>query len=94
MSDKKLFYYRGFPLIRSGDKIYYGSAGDEFATLLTIKDTKKVADKDVPNKIMVQMLPTDMGNKEGMAKARKGEYVGFYEARDTAHVWLTEALFG
>lgn len=94
MSDKKLFYYRGFPLIRSGDKIYYGSAGDEFTTLLTIKDTKKVADKDVPNKIMVQMLPTDMGNKEGMAKARKGEYVGFYEALDTAHVWLTEVLFG
>lgn len=94
MSDKKIFYYRGFPLIRSGDKIYYGSAGDDFMTMLTIKETKKIADKDVPNKIMVQMLPTDMKDTEGMKKARKGEFIGFYEALDTAHVWLTEVLFG
>lgn len=94
MSDKKIFYYRGFPLIRSGDKIYYGSAGDAFATLLTIKDTKRIADRDVPNKIMVQMIPRDMTNQEEMARARKGEFIGFYEALDTAHVWLTEVLFG
>ena len=94
MSDKKIFYYRGFPLIRSGEKIYYGSAGDAFMTMLTIKETKKIADRDVPNKIMVQMIPTDMKDTEGMAKARKGEFIGFYEALDTAHVWLTEVLFG
>lgn len=93
MADNKLFYYRGFPLIRSGDKIYYGSAGDAFTTLLTIKDTKRIADKDVPNKIMVQMIPTNMNDKAGMAKARKGEFTGFYEALDTAHIWLSEVLF-
>lgn len=94
MSDNKIFYYRGFPLIRCGDKIFYGSAGDDFTTLLTIKETKKVADRNVPNKIMVQMLPNDMSDKARMEKARKGEFIGFYEALDTAHVWLTEVLFG
>ena len=93
MMENKLFYYRGFPLLRSGDKIYYGSAGDTFAALLTIKDTKKIADKDVPNKIMVQVVPTNMNDKEGMKKARKGDFIGFYEALDTAHVWLNEVLF-
>ncbi len=90
MAENKLFYYRGFPLIRSGNKIYYGSAGDTFSTLLTIKDTKTIADRDVPNKVMVQMLPRNMAD---MAHARKGEFIGFYEALDTAHVWLSEALF-
>lgn len=90
MAENKLFYYRGFPLIRSGNKIYYGSAGDEFSTLLTIKDTKTIADREVPNKIMVQMLPRNMAN---MAQARKGEFIGFYEALDTAHIWLSEVLF-
>lgn len=91
MAENKLFYYRGFPLIRSGNTILYGSGGDSFAAKLTIKDFKKIADREVPNKIMVQMVPKNMAD---VAKARKGEFIGFYEALDTAHVWLTEVLFG
>ena len=91
MADEKLLFYRGFPLIRSGNTIFYGSGGDAFATQLTVKDTKRIADADVPNKIMVQLVPKDPAD---MAKARKGEFIGFYEALDTAHVWLSEVLFG
>ena len=91
MADNKLFYYRGFPLIRSGNTVYYGSMGDDFAAKLTIMDTKKVADRDVPNKIMVQLLPR---NPADMTKARKGDFPGFYEALDTARMWLCDALFG
>jgi len=91
MADNKLLYYRGFPLIRSGNTIFYGSAGDAFAARLTIKDTKKVAGEEIPNKVMVQLLPK---NPADVAKARKGDYIGFYEALDTAHVWLMDVLFG
>lgn len=91
MADEKLLYYRGFPIIRSGGTIFYGSGGDAFAAILTVKDTKKIADADVPNKIMVQLIPKSPADA---AKARKGDFIGFYEALDTAHVWLTEALFG
>ena len=91
MADEKLLYYRGFPLIRSGSTIFYGSGGDEFAAKLTVKDTKTIVDAEVPNKIMVQLIPR---NPADATKARKGDFIGFYEALDTAHVWLTEALFG
>ena len=91
MANNNLIFYRGFPLIRSGNTIFYGSAGDAFAAKLTIKETKKIADEEVPNKIMVQLLPK---NPADVAKARKGDYIGFYEALDTAHVWLTDVLFG
>ena len=91
MADEKLLYYRGFPIIRSGSKIFYGCGGDAFATMLTVKDTKTIADAEVPNKVMVQLIPR---NPADTAKARKGDFIGFYEALDTAHVWLTEALFG
>ncbi len=70
MANNKLLFYRGFPLIRSGNTIFYGSAGDAFAAKLTIKETKKIADEEVPNKIMVQLLPK---NPADVAKARKGE---------------------
>lgn len=85
-----ILFYRGFPLIRSGNAIIYGSAGDAFAAKLTVKETKRIADEDVPNKIMVQLLPKDPAD---FGKSRKGEYTGFYEALDTAHVWLTDVLF-
>ena len=91
MADEKLLYYRGFPLIRSGSTIFYGSGGDDFAAKLTVKDTKKIADADVPDKIMVQLMPKNPADSD---KARKGDFIGFYEALDTAHVWLTETLFG
>ncbi len=91
MADSKLLFYRGFPLIRSGNTIFYGSAGDAFAAKLTIKETKKIADSEVPNKIMVQLLPK---NPADAAKMRRGDYTGFYEALDAAHLWLTDVLFG
>ena len=91
MADSKLLFYRGFPLIRSGNTSFYGSAGDAFAAKLTIKDTKKIADAEVPDKIMVQLLPK---NPADAAKMRRGDYTGFYEALDAAHLWLTDVLFG
>lgn len=91
MADGKLFYYRGFPLIRQGNTIFYGCGGDAYATRLTIKDTKPLGGVEVPNRIMVQLLPNAGGSME---KARKNDFFGLYEALDTAHVWLQEALFG
>ena len=91
MADNNLFYYRGYPLIRSGDTIFYGSGGDKFAAKLTIKDTKTVNDTEIPNNLLVQLTPRSM---EDVAKGRKGEFTGLYESLDTAYVGLNEALFG
>lgn len=90
MADEKLFYYRGFPLIRSGNTIFYGCGGDEYATILTIKGTKTVQDTEIPDKVLVQLVPTRGGAGE---KSRKGEFTGFYNALDTANTWLKDALF-
>ncbi len=92
MSENKLFYYRGFPLIRSENLLYYGCCGDGIATRLTIKDYKTVGEKQVPNKIMVQLLGKNNSNSAN--KERKGEFTGFYQALDAAHIWLMEAIFG
>ena len=38
--------YKGHPLVRSGDTIYYGSLADPFVVMLKISTTKKVGDID------------------------------------------------
>ncbi len=91
MADNNLFYYRGFPLIRQGNTIFYGCGGDAYVTRLTIKGTKHLGDVEIPGKVMVQLLPNPGGD---MSKARKNDFNGLYEALDAAHIWLSELLFG
>ena len=81
MAESNFIYYRGFPMVRSGNEIYYGSMGDRFVTKLTIRESEKYKDAEIPT-------------PEDLAKIRKGEMNSLYEALDTAHVWLTKELFG
>lgn len=92
MSESEFFYYRGFPLVRSGNEMYYGSMGDRFVTRLTVRETERIHDEDVPTKVMVQLVPTGTEAVD-LSKIRKGEMSGFYEALDTAYVWLAKELF-
>lgn len=92
MAEGNFFYYRGFPLVRSGNEIYYGSMGDKFVTKLTIRESESFKDSEMPTKVMVQMVPTQM-EPDLLSKVRKGEMNSLYEALDTAYVWLTKELF-
>ncbi len=92
MAEGNFFYYRGFPLVRSGNEIYYGSMGDKFVTRLTIRESEKFKDSEMPTKVMVQMVPTQM-EPDLLSKVRKGEMNSLYEALDTAYVWLSKELF-
>lgn len=92
MAESNFFYYRGFPMVRSGKEIYYGSMGDRFVTKLTIQECESLNDSEIPTKVMVQMVPT--GTDPGdFAKMRKGVMNSLYEALDTAYVWLSKELF-
>ncbi len=90
MVKDEFFFYRGFPLVRSGNEIYYGSMGDPFVTKLTIKSSEKFKDVELPTKIMVQLIPTDGAD---FSKMKKGEMYNLYEALDTAYTWLCKELF-
>ena len=93
MAEGNFFYYRGFPMVRSGNEIYYGSMGDKFVTKLTIRESETYKDSEMPTKVMVQMVPTKM-EPDLLAKAKKGEMNSLYEALDTGYVWLSKELFG
>lgn len=92
MAENTFVRYRGFPLVRSGNEIYYGSMGDKVVTKITIRESEKLNDVDMPTKVMVQMVPTGTEPVD-LSKIRKGEMNSLYEALDTAHVWLTKELF-
>ena len=51
----KALEYKGHPLQRKDNIIYYGSFADPYIVMLQILDTKKVKDLDVATKVSVQL---------------------------------------
>ena len=92
MAENKILEYKGHPLQRAGNIVYYGSMADKYIIMLQILETKKVKVLDVATKVSVQLQLTDPTIKSRDRIVKKSEKSGFYEAMDVASVWLDRAL--
>ncbi len=88
----KALEYKGHPLQRKDNIIYYGSFGDPYIIMMQILDTKKVKDMDVASKVSVQLQLTDSTVKSRDRVVKKSEKDSLYSAMDVAAVWLERAL--
>lgn len=90
--NKEFLTYKGKPLVRSGDTIYYGSMTDEYVIKLNIKTKKKVKDIELADKVTVQLISTDPDLSPRKAVMKSSEKNGMYLAMDIADAWLSRAL--
>ena len=84
--------YKGKPLVRSGDTLYYGNMTDKYVVKLDIKSKKQVGDLDVADKVTVQLMYTDPEIRTRKAIVKTSEKEGLYLALDIAEAWLNKAL--
>ena len=84
--------YKGHPLRRKDNLIYYGSMSDKYIIMLQVTDTKKVKDLDVATRVVVQLQYTDPDLKSRDRVVKKTEKDSLYAAIDVAAVWLDRAL--
>ncbi len=84
--------YRGKPLVRCGDVLYYGSMADRYVVRLEIKSKKKVKDMEVADRVSIQLMLTDRTNRSRKQIVKTSEKNGLYLAMDLADVWLQRAL--
>ena len=84
--------YRGKPLVRSGDTIYYGNMTDKYVIKIDIKTNKTVEDMEVAVKCIVQLMLTDPEIRSRKQIVKTSEKNGLYLALDIADAWLTRAL--
>ena len=93
MAEEKIhLMYRGRPLRRKDNLIYYGSMADKYIIMLQVMDTKKVDDLDVATKVAVQLQLTDPDLKSRDRVVKKTEKDSLYSAMDVASVWLERML--
>lgn len=86
--------YKGHPLMRKDNFVYYGSMADSHIVMLQIMETKKVNDVDIATRVSVQLQLTDPAAKSRDRVVKKSEKNGFYTALDVGCVWLERALAG
>ena len=95
MSDeKKILTYKGHPLMRKDNLIYYGSMADSHIVMLQVLESKKIGDTDVATRVSVQLQLTDPAAKSRDRIVKKSEKAGLYTALDVGCVWLERALAG
>lgn len=86
--DNNYLCYKGRPLVRCGNEIYYGNMSDKYIILIKETATKKVNDVDVGTKFEIELLLTDPDIK-GKGKIRQSaQRATFTDALEIAEAWL------
>ena len=88
---KKLLTYNGKPILRCGNRIYYGNLEDKLILVLDIVKTKNVNDLEVATEVLVQVMDNtgEFGKGQVFRKATRDS---LYKALDIGEWWLKDAL--
>lgn len=88
----KFLTYKGRPLVRNGNTLYYGDPSESFVIMMQINATKPVGDIEIASKVSIQLLNTDPDVSARERIVKSSEKKGLYAAMDVAEVWLSRAL--
>ena len=94
MAEKKAEFlmFKGKPLVRMGNMIYYGNPGDKYVVMLQILSTEDFNGFNLARKVSVQLQLTDPDVKAVDRIVKRSDKVGLYQAMVIADIWLERAL--
>lgn len=85
--------YKGKPLVRCNNTIYYGNMSDPYVVCLNIiNQDDSIEDLKVSGKVAIQLLSTDPDASPKEKIIKKSEKEGLFNALDLGAVWLERAL--
>ena len=92
MSETNNLSYKGKPLVRSGNEIYYGDMAEAYVVKFSILSSTKQGNVEVPEKVNVQLLKSDIQLSEKDRIVKETVKGSMFEALDFGFVWLERAL--
>lgn len=87
--NNKFLRYKGYPLVRKNDEIYYGNMSDQYVVWMQITEKQKVGDINVASKVKLYKMATDETLNPIERVVKQSEKTSLYEALDIAYAWLT-----
>ena len=92
MAENNFLTYKDKPLVRSGNEIYYGDMAEPFVVKFTILSSKKAGENEIPDKVNVQLLKSDIQLAEKDRIVKETLKTSMFDALDFGFVWLERAL--
>ena len=89
---KDLLEYKGHPLMRKENIIYYGSMSDSHIIMMQIHDSANVKGLPVAKRVSVQLQQTNPNIRTKERIVKKTEKDSLWAAMDIASIWLGRAL--
>lgn len=86
------FCYKGKPLVRCKDTLYYGNMFDSHVVKIHIKKAEKNNNLDIASKASIQLISTDLGINIKDRIIKSAEKENLYFAMDIATAWLEKAI--
>ncbi len=86
---EKPLMYRGRPLIRSGDTIYYGTPSEKYMVRLEVLEKKELEGIEVASRVTVNLISIE---NNGQRTIKRGEKNGVFDALDIGGIWLERTL--
>ncbi len=86
--------YKGHPLRRIDNLIYYGTMADKYIVMMQILESKKENGLDMATKVSLQLQSTNPNVKARDRVVKKSEKDSLYAAMDVGCIWLERALAG
>ena len=91
-ASNKTLMYKGKPLVRQGNNIYYGFPNEKAILFMNILESEKIGDTPVATKVLVQIQSTDSNLSASQKVIKQCEKKSFYEAFDIGIIWLEREL--
>jgi len=88
LKQTKFFTYKGYPLVRKDNQIYYGEMSKNAVAFLTIQTQKKIDDIFLADEIQIQLISTDPHTTPQDMIIKHATRKGMFEALDLAGIWL------
>lgn len=84
--------YKGKPLVRCGNTIYYGNMNEDYVVIINITGTREVHGLKIADRVIVQLVSNDESLRLKDRIINKAEQRGLYNALDIGSVWLERKL--
>ena len=84
--------YKGKPLLRSKNELYYGDFSDPWVVFMQVLSTKQENGTEMPDKVTVMLLSTNTALAPKDRIAKQSVKNGLYNAIDFAAILLERAL--
>lgn len=95
MAEKSgILTYKGHPLRRKDNLIYYGSMADKYIVMIQVMNTEKDGSLELASKVHLQLQLTDPDLKSRDRVVKKSDLPDLFSAVDMGSIWLMRALAG